>query len=383
MFKNYLTVAIRNLLRHKVYSFVNIFGLAIGIAFCILTFLFVRNEWTYDTFHENADRIYRVYTESKAPDGKIYRMASVPPALGPSLVAECPEVIQMTRLIAARSSKVEDSEVQVTCGGNTSQEEFLLVDRAFFDLFSFPLKSGDPETALNERNSVVLSEAMTRRYFGDQDPIGKRMSIRSVCDSRQVEDFVVTGVIAGSYPALVLSRFRASEILKADDIPGTLAYMKEKWNEVTSEFVFRYSFWDEDIERFYRDEERWGKIITYSALFALFIAAIGAFGLTSLAVTRRTKEIGIRKVLGAPVFSIVSLLSKDLVNLVIMANIVAWPIAYYAMDRWLQDFAYRTDLGADAFLLGGVLTLATVLLTVVSLAVKAALANPVDALRYE
>ena len=119
MFRNYLTVAVRNLVRHRVYSTINILGLAIGIAFCILTFLFVQNEWTYDTFHENADRIYRVYGEMKGPDGASYRVPAVPAALGPALVEMFPEAVEMARLTAARGSEPMDREVQITHGKET------------------------------------------------------------------------------------------------------------------------------------------------------------------------------------------------------------------------------------------------------------------------
>ncbi|MBT4500377.1 MAG: macrolide ABC transporter permease, partial [Gemmatimonadetes bacterium] len=109
----------------------------------------------------------------------------------------------------------------------------------------------------------------------------------------------------------------------------------------------------------------------------------GTLGLVSLAVTRRTKEIGIRKVLGASAGNVVMLLSREFAYLVLAANLVAWPLAYWATHRWLEDFAYRIDLGPAMFALGGLSTLGVVLLTVSSQAIKAALANPVEALRYE
>ena len=167
------------------------------------------------------------------------------------------------------------------------------------------------------------------------------------------------------------------------DLPGTIALLRDRWNRAMPDRPFVYSFLDEDVERTFRESERWIMMTRYAALFAIFIACLGAFGLTSLAVARRTKEIGIRKVLGASASNIVLLLSKEFVKLVILANLIAWPIAYYAMNRWLQDFAYRIDLGVGMFVLGGVLALMIVLLTVSSQAMKAATANPVDALRYE
>ncbi len=171
--------------------------------------------------------------------------------------------------------------------------------------------------------------------------------------------------------------------IRPQNIPTTLAILKDRWNQFAPNLPFDFFFLDEHVDRQYRAEERWGRIIGYSAAFAIFIACLGAFGLTSLAVARRTKEIGIRKVLGASVGSIVTLLSKEFVILVGVANLIAWPVAYYTMNRWLQDFAYRIELGPGVFVLGGVLALAIALLTVSAQAVRAARANPVEALRYE
>ncbi len=144
-----------------------------------------------------------------------------------------------------------------------------------------------------------------------------------------------------------------------------------------------YFFLDDLISRQYEEENRWFRIAGYATLFAVFIACLGAFGLTSLSVARRTKEIGIRKVLGAPTFGIISLLTREYVVLVGIAVLIAWPVTYVAAERWLQNFAYRVDPGIGTFLLGGVLMLLMVLLAVSLQVTRAARANPVDALRYE
>ena len=825
MFQNYLKIAYRNLVRHKIYSLINISGLAIGIAFCILMFLFVRNEWTYDAFHENADRIYRVYAErSKAgADGTFYRHAEMPVALGPALAEAFPDISAYVRLSQQRAHRASESVTRVTYKSVSFDEKILLADPAFFDVFSFSLKFGDAQTALRKKNSVVISQEIARKYFGDDNPLGKQLAIRSFWSSKLVEDFTVTGIVedflqnssirfhvllpfdnyhfffhlddenrwrwfanehtyvlisetssvsdleeritvfvqtkpppfwtqqpiklrlqpltdlhfnrthvhasfyhgielpsdpvysyvlsgisllvlliacinfvnlslgraatrvkevgirkvvganrlhlikqfcgeaillsfialgfglalvefflpffnsltskaltlthyldvwtfvavvvlalfvglvTGSYPALVLSSFHPVEVFKqrvgmrgrgifsrglvviqfalailfivctlvmvqqlnyvksrdlgfkddfllavyADELPemgsyhhtlkarfwehpkvtdvtmvryplieergwrgepvqvsedqnldaytyfvdpdfvstldmevlegedfsrrdirggilvneafvraagwekplgktvkfdkrnarlmrksggvgtvigvvknfhfqslhhrvkpeilaldrmipgklvesdlfllrirpenlqSTLQDLEAIWYAHSPHYTFRYTFFDEDLARFYRDETRWSQIIRYAAWFTIFIACLGAFGLTALAVARRTKEIGIRKVLGASVSSIVSLFIREFVLLVAVATVIACPVAYYAMDRWLQDFAYRIELGIGTFVLGGVLTLAVVLLTVGSQAIRAARANPVEMLRYE
>jgi putative ABC transport system permease protein len=137
------------------------------------------------------------------------------------------------------------------------------------------------------------------------------------------------------------------------------------------------------MQRQYRADEQWGRIVRYAAILAIFVACLGVFGLTALNLARRTKEIGIRKVLGASVPSIVLLLSKEFTCLVLAANLIAWPLAWYAMHRWLESFAYRIELGPGVFVLGGVLALLIAWLTVSFQAIRAARANPVEALRYE
>ena len=167
------------------------------------------------------------------------------------------------------------------------------------------------------------------------------------------------------------------------DTPGTLEFLKKKWAAFVPERPFAYSFLDQDWAKMYREEQQLGRIMGSFAALAIFVACLGLFGLASFAAERRTKEIGIRKILGASVANIVLLLSNDFTKLVVVANAIAWPLAYYAMQHWLQNFAYRIELGVEHFLLGGVIALAIAWLTVGWQALRAALANPVDALRYE
>ncbi|MCG3120621.1 MAG: hypothetical protein ALAOOOJD_03402 [bacterium] len=159
--------------------------------------------------------------------------------------------------------------------------------------------------------------------------------------------------------------------------------MRNTWREAAPGKPFDYYFLDEDFDRQYRAEERWAQIVSYATLFAIVIACVGLFGLSALAVTKRTKEIGIRKVLGASVTGIISLLAGDFLKLVALANLIAWPVAWYAMNQWLQNFAYRIDIGWWIFALAGGLALLIAFATVSTQAIRAGLANPVDSLRYE
>jgi len=171
--------------------------------------------------------------------------------------------------------------------------------------------------------------------------------------------------------------------IQPHDIPGTLATLKSKWKELASDLPFETYFLDNDVARQYRAEQRWGKIVTYASGFAIFIACMGLFGLASLNVTRRTKEIGIRKVLGASVHGLAGLVSKEFLVLVLLGNVVAWPIAYFAINSWLENFAYRIEVGMSSFLLATTAAIFIAALTVSYQAIKVALTNPVEALRYE
>jgi putative ABC transport system permease protein len=140
---------------------------------------------------------------------------------------------------------------------------------------------------------------------------------------------------------------------------------------------------DESFDKLYRSEEKLSQIFSLFSMLALFIAAMGLFGLALFMVEQRTKEIGVRKVLGASVGSIFLLISKEFAYLVLIANVVAWPAAYFLMQKWLQNFAYRVNMEPWLFMLSGVMALLIALLTISYQAVKAAMADPVDSLRYE
>ncbi len=137
------------------------------------------------------------------------------------------------------------------------------------------------------------------------------------------------------------------------------------------------------MDALYKQDERFGQIIGYFALLAILIGTLGLLGLSSFMILQRTKEIGVRKVLGASVPGIVMMISREFVKWVVIANLIAWPIAYFALNTWLDNFAYRIELGWWVFVLASGLALVIVLLTVSSQAIRTALANPVESLRYE
>lgn len=168
-----------------------------------------------------------------------------------------------------------------------------------------------------------------------------------------------------------------------DKFPDLIEFMEKEWRKFRPEYPFEFHFLDETIERQYAAEQRFNKIFQYFASVAIFIACLGLFGLAALSAEQRTKEISIRKVLGASVTGIVLSFCREFTQWILLANLIAWPLAWYFMNKWLESFAYRTILSWWMFVLAGGITLVIALLTVSYQSVKAALANPAESLRYE
>jgi putative ABC transport system permease protein len=171
--------------------------------------------------------------------------------------------------------------------------------------------------------------------------------------------------------------------LRGGNIFATQAQIESKWKAMANGVPFTYTFMDDDFNRLYQSEKQTGQLFISFAVFAILIACLGLLGLVTYAAEQRTKEIGIRKVLGASVGGIVGLLSKDFTLLIGIAAIIAFPVAWWAMYKWLQTFAYRTGISWWIFLVAGVAALAIALLTVSIQTIRAAVANPVKSLRSE
>ena len=150
-----------------------------------------------------------------------------------------------------------------------------------------------------------------------------------------------------------------------------------------NDLPFNYYFYDESLNTLYRADQRFGSIIKYFAFLSIIIACLGLFGLASLSVEQRTKEIGIRKVLGASISNITFILSKEFLIWIVVANLIAWPVAYFFMHKWLQDFAYRIELSIWVFVLSGIMALMIAIFSVGFQTIKAAIVNPVESIRYE
>jgi len=236
------------------------------------------------------------------------------------------------------------------------------------------------------RHAVVVNEALVRELGWDT---GLGETLKGVSRNRTVigvvKDYHFRTLRHPIAPlALCLDVESVSNILVrigSGDVVSTLAVLEEKWGEVVPDQPFRFSFLDDDLARHYAGEMRWGKIVRYAAAFAVLISCLGVFGLTALAVSRRAREVGIRRVFGATVSGVLALFSREFIVLGMAGGALAWPAIHYAVGRWLEGFAYRIDVGVAPFALGSALTLVTVVVTVCAQAAKVALSSPVDALR--
>lgn len=252
-----------------------------------------------------------------------------------------------------------------------------------------------------DSNYILVNESLVKEY-GWKDPIGQRLPgkysqpILGVVKDYHIESLhaPIRSAILALKPDSVFSQSsdvtydaspqpRLSVRFQAGNIDQHVAFLQAAWKEAAGDQDFDYAFLDDALNTAYQQEQRLGTIVQYASYLAIFIACMGLFGLATLIVVRRTKEIGIRKVLGADVGKIVVLVSKDFVVLVMVASLLAFPLAWWGLQNWLQDFAYRIDVPWLAFAGAALLTLFIACATVSFQAIKAALMNPVKSLRTE
>jgi putative ABC transport system permease protein len=243
----------------------------------------------------------------------------------------------------------------------------------------------------SDSTALIINEA-TAALMGGGDPIGKKLYTSG---GQNPTIYTVIGVVKNfNYESLRKNvsplcfrlgnnRWAAAFRVETKDMKNLLAQVEAKFKTMAPGMPFSYSFLDESFDRMYRDEQRIGKVAFSFSFLAILIACLGLFGLATYMAEQRTKEIGIRKVLGASVSGIVQMLSKDFVKLVLIACVFAIPLAWWAMSEWLQNFAYRVSIGWWVFAAAAVIALIIAVLTVSSQAVKAALSNPVKSLRTE
>ncbi len=325
MLKNYLKIAFRNLFRNKSYSFINIFGLAIGLTCTILIGLYVIHEFSYDKFHENGDRIYRV-VESYNSEHEETWYATTFSALAPTLKSEFPSIKRVTHVYPTNGL--------VTGGDNQKYQEDTIIygDSAFFEMFSFPLLAGDPASVLNQPLTVVITESVAYKFFGDQNPIGESISFKG---QRSTLDFEITGV-AENPPSN--SHIQFEYVFSYESLRNLRPWEYNKWyyppmytyvelasNESKSDLISAFPSFQEkyvgaeahlrnlDLQPIdkirlhsdYQNELSTTSDITYIYLFSaigifiLLIACINFMNLATAKSMKRSREVGMRKTLGA------------------------------------------------------------------------------------
>ncbi|UCC39732.1 MAG: ABC transporter permease [Candidatus Aminicenantes bacterium] len=275
---------------------------------------------------------------------------------------------------------------------------YVEADDDYLDTFGIELAAGRnlSKDRPSDKRAIILNETLVKQ-LGWDNPLGKTVIMTDVIDRKFVEvSYTVIGVVRDFHfeslhqkirgylmklPGELYSRISAK--LNPENLSETLRAIEKQWQQIEPAYPFHYVFVDESFDRLYRSEQRMGQVFISFTLIAIFIACLGLFGLASFTAEQRTKEIGIRKVLGASVSNVVLLLSREFTKWVMLANVIAWPFAYFAMNKWLQNFAYRIEVELWIFILSGLIALIIALLTISTKAVRAATADPVDSLRYE
>ena len=355
MFRNYLKITLRNLKRHKIFSFINIFGLSIGLACSVLILLFVKNELSYDSFHKNADRIYRLSLfENYAKDNQHFNSIT-PGVLGPMLKSYYPEIENSVR-ISLMAGKI-------TYGSKSFSEQYELVDPEFFKMFNFPLVKGSPSDVLKDPNSVVITESYAKKYFGDADPIGKTINIQ--LDNKN-ENFLVTGIAKDVpenssikfnflIPYMKISEFFSEKALNSLTMVYCETYVLLKPGVTGKEIESKmpamikslqgdrfksgaYNLLFQPIEDIHLDTSYpvgWQPISSpvYSyalSIIGLFILLIAAINFVTLSIGKsvsRSGEVGIRKVVGASRKQLIGQYWGESFTLVLLSALVGMVIA--------------------------------------------------------
>ncbi|MBN1210995.1 MAG: ABC transporter permease [candidate division Zixibacteria bacterium] len=277
------------------------------------------------------------------------------------------------------------------------------IDEHFLSTLGIELASGrnfSEEIASDSVESVLINETAAA-MFGWDEAIGKIIKQPDTQSPERdyishkvigvVKDFHINSLHEPIEPLIITSKYEPwletirnlSVRLAPGNIRNTMDLIKDRWSAFSSNLPFDYFFLDETFARQYREDERLGNLVLSFSLLAVIIGCLGLLGLSSFTAEQRTREIGIRKVLGASMTGIVRLLLKEFTLLVLAANVIAWPLAYFVMKRWLEGFAYHTDIGPGTFIVTGLIALAIAILTVSYQAVRAAVLNPVKALRHE
>ncbi|MCP4727468.1 MAG: FtsX-like permease family protein [bacterium] len=274
-----------------------------------------------------------------------------------------------------------------------AQVSHFYVDHDFIDVYNMNVTDGRnflKEFSTDEYQGVIVNRTLVNT-LGLKNPIGKRFYSPNRNDARiigVVEDFHFASFTYKIGAIVMMQRpqwgSRVMSLKVSDnDLAGTLDYIQSNFQGHIPDFVFSYEFLDDRFNSIYNTESRMGNLFTVFSMIALVIASVGLLGLISSIAAQKTKEIGIRKILGASVTKITGLVISEFVVLVIISSLIALPVSYFAMSNWLSDFAYRTDITIWTMLLSSLIAFIIAAISVIFQVVKAARANPVESMRYE
>jgi len=267
-----------------------------------------------------------------------------------------------------------------------------LTDRDFLDTYEMTMTDGRffSNEFPSDSSAIIINEN-AQMLLGWDDPLNRKINMNN-------NEYQVVGVIRDYHYESLHSGVRPMGMLvlpsgwspnyvsikiAGSDIPATLAFVEAKWKSITGDFPYQYSFFDQEYQQLYENETQTSKMFIFFAVIAIFIACLGLFALSAFVAEKRTKEIGIRKVNGASINTILILLSSSFTKWVLIAFILSVPLSFFVMQKWLQNFAYKVELSWWIFAIGGLTAFIIAMMTVSFQSVKAALKNPVDALRYE
>ena len=268
----------------------------------------------------------------------------------------------------------------------------LRCDHDFLNVYGVDLVAGrhfNKEIPSDVIQAIIINEAGVKAFgwSSPEEAIGKQLWDRRIPIISVAKNFHWWGLQRSIEPLLVRvvpELFRSITLtINTENLPETIAFIKEKYNQLYPGDVFEYFFVDSNFDLQFQAEEQIGRIFRVFTSLGIFIACLGLFGLASFIAEQRTKEIGIRKVLGASVSGIILLLTKEFVVWVGIGTLIAWPIAYFSMNQWLEDFAYRISPGWISFISAAALSLVIAIITVSYQSYRAAVSQPVDSLKYE
>jgi len=273
--------------------------------------------------------------------------------------------------------------------------KFVSVDYDFIPTYGIQMAAGrnfSREYGMDTASYVLNETAVKALGWKAPDAVGKdfKYGNRKGHIIGVIKDFhfesmhqSIVPIVLVMFPPSVNYYNNLSIKISGNNIPGALGYLESTWKKTLPEIPYQYTFLDQNFDKLYQTEQRQANIFTIFACIAIFIACLGLFGLSAFAISQRVKEIGIRKVLGAKVSTIVTLLSKDFLKLVAISAIIAFPVAWYFMRNWLQDFAYRIAMPWWIYIVAGIAAALIALVTISFQAIRAAITNPVKSLRTE